>query len=250
MTPFSSAARWRARLAVGLLTALAATTGCLHKRAVTSDECDTSTHGKCHKCGKHGCHGKCKIDNCADIPAGAIPATAGTYTNAYLNKQADKAEVDDFVIYYNEWKVEAATLGPFGRSHLAQMIARLPTVPFPVIIQPEPEHLQATNTAPNPEDKRIDARALDQMRRQVVVDLLCQANVPNAKERVVVGVPTAEGLFGEEGERIYPQMIQNQLGGVGGFGGFGNRFGGGFGGGGFGGGFGGGGFGGFGGFGR
>ncbi len=252
MCALTPAVRWRLRLAVGLIVALAATTGCLHKHKQTADECCDDADGKCKACGKHKCHGKCRIDNCADIPCGAIPTHAGTYTNAYLNKQADKAELDDFVLYYNEFKDGEVLLGPFGRKHLAQMIARLPTVPFPVVIQPEPEHLQATNTPYNPEDKKIDARQVDQMRRKVVVDLLCQAKIPNAEERVVVGIPTAEGLFGEEGERIYPQMIQNQNGGFGqgglgafglggfgfgGLGGFGGFGGGGFGGGGFGGGF-------------
>jgi hypothetical protein len=251
MCAFTPAVRWRLRLAVGLVVALAATTGCLHKhkQAVSADECGDDATGKCKACGKHGCHGKCRIDNCADIPCGAIPTHAGTYVNAYLNKQADKAELDDFVLYYNEFRDGEAQLGPFGRRHLAQIIARLSSVPFPVVIQPEPEHLQATNTPNNPEDKKVDARQVDQMRRKVVIDLLCQAKIPNAEERVVVGIPTAEGLFGEEAERIYPQMMQNQLGGFGGgygaYGGLGSGYGGGFGGGfggfgGFGGGFGGG----------
>jgi hypothetical protein len=258
MSAFTPAVRWRLRLAAGLIVALAATTGCLHKHkqattAAAEDECCDDAEGKCKKCGKHKCHGKCGIDNCADIPKGAIPTHPGTYVNAYLNKSADKAELDDFVLYYNEFKDSEPVLGPFGRRHLAQIIARLPTVPFPVVIQPTPDHLKATNTPYHPEDKDIDPRQLDQARRKAVVDLLCQAKIPNAEERVVVGIPTAEGLFGEEGERIYPMMLQNQLGGFGGgFGAYGGLggFGGGFGGlGGFGGGFGGGFLGGLGGFG-
>jgi hypothetical protein len=218
---------WR-RLAVALTVGVAATVGCSH-----CSVCDSSKQrlpGRLlNRLFPNGC-----IDNCADIPPGAIPTHAGTYRNAYLNKMSDKAEVDDFVIRYNEFKDGTAVLGPHGREHLAQMIARLPMVPFPVIIQPEPEWLQATATPASPEDKPVDARALDESRRRVIVDLLCQAKIPDAEKRVVIGIPTAEGLFGEEGERIYPSMIQNQGGGVGG--GIGGGFGGsGFGGGGFGG---------------
>lgn len=250
MTPLPRGTGWRLRLTAALtVAACAAAVGCLRKH---TDACDS-----CDKCGSpvRGRLANLRPDNCADIPCGAIPTHAGTYTNAYLNKQADKAEVDDFVFYYNEWKDGEAVLGPFGRAHLAQVIARLPVVPFPIVVQPEPEYIQATTTtAVNPDEKRPDMKALNDMRRQVIVDLLCQAKIPNAKERVVLGIPTAEGLYGDEGERIYPQLIQNQLGGYGngygngfGFGrgfGFGNGFGGGFGGfGGFGGGFGGFGFG-------
>ena len=233
MLRFLHTYRWGLRAATGLLVAVSATgIGCI----------------RCHTCESKGallshlnpknCLDK-HVDNCAEIPCGAIPVTPGTYTNAWVNKQADKAEVDDFVLYYNDWKDGTAELGPFGRPHMAQIIARLPTVPFPVIIQPEEDR----------EKPPAALKALDEMRRVAVIEMLAKAEIPDAANRVVVGHPTAEGLFGDEGERIYPRLLQGGMGGLGGFGGLGGLGGGGYGfgglgglggiGGGFGGGFGG-----------
>jgi len=91
----------------------------------------------------------------------------------------------------------------------------LPEVPFPVLIQVD---LNAT---------------LNEARRQTIVAMLTQHGVPDAEQRVVLGYPEAEGLFGEEAERIYPQMLRGSygqrftpgfrsgFGGYGGYGGFG-----------------------------
>ena len=187
-----------------------------------------------------GCHHACKdgeccksgkcdwlhVDNCSDIPQGAIPKPVGTYTNELLNRQADKAERDDFVFYYNEWIDGQAVLGPRGGEHLDKVIMRLRTVPFAVIVQPEP-----------------DQPVLNAARQKALIDALVDAGYPEAPQRVFVGRPPAEGMYGEEAERIYPQLIRG--GGFNGGGGLG--LGGGYGMGGFGGGF--GNFGGFGGFG-
>lgn len=167
--------------------------------------CHTAYKGK--KAAQHGHHENLHIDNCSDIPQGAIPQPVGTYTSEYLLRQAAKAEADDYVVYYNEWLDGTTTLSQWGNDHLARIAAKLPSVPFPVIVQPEPNEPR-----------------LSFARREAMVALLLQAGIPDAANRVFVGRPTAEGLFGEEAERIYPQLLQ---------GGF-NGFGGGFGGGGFG----------------
>ncbi len=227
MTPFltpRSVLAWTAGLG------LAAATGCASRPPVVADGCEPGPG-----------FGRAKrfpnlfVDNCSDIPRGAIPAPAGAHTLNYLNRQADKAEADDFAIYYNEWAHGTVEFGPFGATHIEQIAKRLPAVAFPVVIQPVV-----------PDEKDPDgvskARELNAARKARVIDLLTKAKIENAKDRVIVAYPTAEGLFGEEGERIYPQMIQNQGGGGGGGGGFGGGGfgggGGGFGGGGFGGGFG------------
>jgi hypothetical protein len=218
--------RLKGRMIAGLGIALFGF-GCHHAE---KNSCDTCGH-----CGHH--FGKRLHDPHADIAKGAIPQPIGTLTGAYLNRQADKAEADDFILYYHEWQEGTAQFGPFGATHMEQIAQRLASVSFPVVIQP------------------VDDPNLNKMRRQTVVDILVQANYPDANERVVIAHSTAEGLFGEEAERIYPQMINGGGGrgrGMGGMmgGGMGGM-GGGFGGmGGMGGGFGGmgGGFGGFGGF--
>jgi hypothetical protein len=226
-------AQWVLVRACVVLGAAAVVIGCHH---AAKDDC-ADCHGHSH--GGWDC---LHIDNCADIPKGAIPQPPGTYTNEYLNREAGKAEGDDFTIYYNEWVDGQAVLGPFGGEHLDRIIARLPFVPFQVVIQPEP-----------------NLPILNGLRHKAMIEALTEAGFKDAAKRVVVGRPAAEGLFGEEAERIYPQMIHggfagNAGGGLGlpyggygmaglGFtgGGFGGFAGGGFGG------FGGGGFGGFGG---
>src|SRR5215207_5284402 len=94
----------------------------------------------CHGlCGGRG--GNCDVDNCSDIPQGAIPLPVGSYARAYWARQADKAEIDDFVIYTNEWSLDDdLQLGPYGTRHLARTAARMPVTPYPVILQPDDDN--------------------------------------------------------------------------------------------------------------
>jgi hypothetical protein len=178
------------------------------------------------------------LAGCPTIPKGAIPSPPGTYLNELRTRQATKAEYDDFVIYHHEWYLGGEELGPYGKYHLGQIARRLPVSPgFPVVLEPV-----------------RGQDALNENRRRLVVNWLAGAGIADAAQRVIVGYPGAEGLYGEEAPPIYIRMLQrNQFNqgfgnGFGGFGGLGGGFGnfGGFGGfGGFG--LGGGGFGGFGG---
>jgi hypothetical protein len=172
-------------------------------------------------------------DNCATIPKGAQPAPPGYYVNRFIAVQTGIAEQDDFVIYKHMWYRAGTQLGPLGNYQLDLISRRLPTVPFPVVIE-------------TTKDDSLDAQ-----RREIIIGLL-SARGFNDPSRVIVAFPIAEGLFGSESTRIAIQLLfggsASSLGGLGGGGG-GGFGGGGFGGGGFGGGgFGGGGFGG--GFGR
>jgi hypothetical protein len=122
-----------------------------------------------------------------------LPSPNGTFTHQLLDSQAAKAEADDFVIYKNEWYLEGKTLGPFGTYHLAEIAKRLPSVPFPVVIQP----------AADP--------ALNEVRRQAIVTCLLNNGSPDADHRVIIAYPQAEGLFLEcEGERAFIQMLRPQ----------------------------------------
>ncbi|MER3416616.1 MAG: hypothetical protein C4297_10440 [Gemmataceae bacterium] len=138
--------------------------------------------------GCHTTHPWC-VDNCSDVPPGALPAPAGTYVREFQNVQAGKAEMDDFVIYKHEWYMGGKDLGPYGLYHLDQIARRLPEVPFPVMIQAHAD----------PE--------LNEARRQTVIAQLAMRGIQDAQERVVVGYPAAEGLYGEEAEWMYEQMI-------------------------------------------
>ncbi len=167
---------------------------------------------------------------CYTVPQGSQPEPLGAHVRRYQTIQENNAEADDFVIYLHEWFKGGPELGPYGKYHVHQIIQRLPGVPFPVLLQVSPD--------PN----------MDQVRRSRIVALLLAGGIAEAEERVILGYPAAEGLFGEEAPRIFQRLLMPQygFGGMGGgYGGFGGGFGG-FGGGFGGGGFGGGGFGGFG----
>jgi len=70
---------------------------------------DTATVSKKEKWQQ--CWYNAHIDNCADIPKGAIPAPPGTFATEWYARQAGKAEADDFVFYYNEWLDDQLFLG-------------------------------------------------------------------------------------------------------------------------------------------
>src|SRR5262245_50183873 len=177
----------------------------------------------CHTCDKWLEEDCC--DQCSTILPGSLPEPNGTFVRRMQAIQANKAEADDFVFYVNEWR--GIDLGPYGTRHLGNVIKRLPSVEFEVLIQ------MSGNAQ------------LDAERREKIVAALLAADIMDANERVIVGYPDAEGLDANEAERIYIQSLQNW--GMYGYGGYGyGGFGGGFGG--FGGGF--GRFGGFGGLGR
>jgi hypothetical protein len=157
------------------------------------------------------------IDNCSTIPPGAQPAPLGTYMNRIIHIQETKAEMDDFVIYKHMWYRAGKELGPYGKYVLDMIAHRLPSVPFPVVVE----------TAKNEE--------LDEARREIIINLLAQRGILDPS-RVIVAFSQAEGLYGDEAPTLYQLMLAARFfgafggfgGGIGGFGSFG--FGGGFGG--------------------
>src|SRR5262249_174772 len=138
------------------------------------------------------------IDNCAQIPRRAQPAPSATYTtpSAFLHQQ--KAELDDFVIYQNQWFRGGTELGPQGRYYLDLIANRMARHPMPIVI----------------ETSRDDR--LDEARREVLITLLERRGLRDPS-RVIVAFPIAEGLLGEEAPRIAAFYL---IGGAG-FGGYG-----------------------------
>jgi len=112
----------------------------------------------------------------------------------WRDEQANRAEASDFTIFLTEWFRGGTDLGPFGLHHLGDIVRRLPTVPFPVVIEPH-----------------LDSR-LNEARRQIIVKALVNQGITDAENRVVVAYPQAEGLYGEEAEWIYTDMFQNRSG--------------------------------------
>jgi hypothetical protein len=142
---------------------------------------------------------------------GQDPPPNGSSVQAWYDEQANRGEANDFTIYLNEWYMGGMDLGPYGVHHLANIVRRLPEVPFPIVIEP---HLD---------------QAVNERRRRVIVDALLQQGIADAEERVAIAYPQAEGLYAEEHQFIFYDMFTNRSG-YGGFGPFGNggRRGGGF----------------------
>jgi len=162
-----------------------------------------------------GCH---HGEHCKDIPHGAIPQPIGTHVCQWQHEQMHRAEADDFVIYHYEWLRETDQFSPFGGQHMLRLAARLPHEPFDVIVTPSGD------------------AALDQARVQAAISLLAEQGIADAHQRVQVGVPIGEGLYGQEAPAATATLLGNQRGarntgnfGFGGRqGGFGGNFGGGF----------------------
>jgi hypothetical protein len=175
---------------------------------------------------------------CAEDIQGHYPQPLGTFVKEYQYRQSAKAEAEDFVFFLYEWLYEEPDqLGPFGTGHLEQVARRMQTEDHPVVIQIS------------------DDPKLNDLRKAIVVKGLTEKGVADAAKRVYVGAPQGEGLYGDEAERAYFQLILGNAGGgqggagsqgfgsqgFGGLGGFGGGLGGSGGGAGGGGGFGGGG---------
>ncbi|HMP03285.1 MAG TPA: hypothetical protein PKD86_08545 [Gemmatales bacterium] len=132
------------------------------------------------------------LDRCPSIAPGAMPPPAGTHVRRLETMQIDKAEADDFVVYRHEWYMGGQELGPYGKYHLQLIARRLPLVPFPVLIE------------------AADDMTLNENRRKLVVQMLQSQGITDAEQRVVLGYPEAEGLYGEEAEQAFQQMMQGQ----------------------------------------
>ncbi len=137
-----------------------------------------------------GCSTPKGVDLCADIPPGAIPVPPHATVHRMWETQAAKAEADDFVIYRHEFYMDGAELGPYGQYHLRLIANRLSQVPFPVLIQ------------------AVTDAKLNEQRRQAIVAYLKKAGHENIEQRVILGFPEAEGLNGEEAERVNNALPQ------------------------------------------
>lgn len=154
--------------------------------------CCWSICSTCNDCG--GEFGGRGLKRGALRDAGQEPAAHGSSVNAWVDEQANRAEASDFTIFLNEWYMGGTDLGPFGLHHLGDIARRAPNAPFPIVIQP---HLDS---------------ALNESRRQIIVNSLTQQGIADAESRVIVAYPQAEGLYGEEGEIVYYDMFLNRSG--------------------------------------
>jgi len=149
----------------------------------------------------------------------AIPETLplGSTVRAHDQVMQTNAEASDFTFHRHDFVAQTAHLTPDAKDKIIEIAARMPSAPFPVIIE------RSTNNA-NPE--------LDALRRSIVAQILTDFGNQDAQQRTIVGHAYGPGYIGRRAEDMYYQHT-----------GFGNNLnnngnaGGGFGGGGFGGGF-------------
>jgi hypothetical protein len=140
-------------------------------------------------------------DQCADIPCGAIPPPAGTYSCQWQTEQIARAQQDFFVIHQTEWYLGGKQLGPDGRKHVSQIAKRIGEGSSPVIV------------AASDDDK------LNAARKKTVVESLLKLGVLDADSRVVSGDSQAEGMYGQEAVRYGTARLSgNTTGAGGGFG--------------------------------
>ena len=186
-----------------MLTATLAVTGTAHAQGCPS--CGVGGPGG----GTAASAGPCPwyIDNCAQIPRRAQPAPSGTYTNRWAFLQEQKAELDDFVIYQNQWFRGGTELGPMGRYYLDLIANRMARHPMPIVI----------------ETSRDDR--LDEARREVLITLLERRGLTRSVARHR-RLPDRRGTCWARKRRASPLTTSTGgsgggSGGLGGFGGFG-----------------------------
>lgn len=143
----------------------------------------------------------------------------GHTVRSHYQTMETNAEAVDFILNLNDFVGSTATLTPDGKDKILEIGARMRSQPFPVVVE------RSMNNS-DPE--------LDQMRRNVVAQILTDLGNADAQQRTVVATPYGPGYNSMEAETMYFRHTLNGVGNGNNFGGGG--FGGGFGGGGGGGG--------------
>lgn len=136
------------------------------------------------------------VSGCAHVPLPALAGVRslavpdvlplGAISRAHWHTMETNGEASDFVLYRNEFVDQSSDLSPYGRDHIMEIGARLPAVPFPVLVQ------RSENNS-NPE--------LDAARRDLVVRVLTQLGNPEADGRTVVSQPYSDGINSLEAEQ-------------------------------------------------
>ncbi|MCP4172709.1 MAG: hypothetical protein GY758_18260 [Fuerstiella sp.] len=118
----------------------------------------------------------------------------GTVSRAHWHTMETNGEASDFVIHRNEFADNSSQLSPYGRDHIMEIAARMPSTPFPVLVQ----------RSDNNSDPELDAA-----RRNFVVRVLTDLGARDADQRTVVSQPYSNGINAREGERDYGRFRQS-----------------------------------------
>ena len=147
----------------------------------------------------------------------AIPNTypLGSTVRDHYHQMEMNGEASDFVIHRHEFVRNTAELNFAGKDHVMEVAARMRSNPFPVLVE-RSEH----NSDPE----------LDQLRRNIVTQILVDFGNADATTRCIVSMPYNKHLNGMEAEPDWYRWIgirggqnnnnnNNNGGGGGGFGG-------------------------------
>lgn len=143
----------------------------------------------------------------------AIPNTypLGSTVRDHYHQMEMNGEAVDFVINRVHFRYNSAELTPDGKDHVMDIAARMRSTPFPVLVE------RSENNS-DPE--------LDQLRRNIIVQVLTDFGNPDAVTRVIVSPAYEKGVNAQEGESDYYRFIgtrggtnSNNQGNGGGFGG-------------------------------
>jgi hypothetical protein len=138
---------------------------------------------------------KCWMQRCfLGFPEEFHEPALGAFANANANTQAANGEAALMCLYHYDFIEGSDHLNPRGRERLAKITGMLPINFAPVVIE-----------------RTIDAPQLDERRRMHVWAELANGRFPVPSERVVVGLPTANGLQGMEAIVIYRNQLTNTL---------------------------------------
>lgn len=136
------------------------------------------------------------LSGCASVPLPSLHGSRslavpdvlplGAVSRAHWHTMETNGEASDFVLYRNEFVDQSSELSPYGRDHIMEIAARLPAVPFPVLVQ----------RSENNSDPELDAA-----RRDAVVRILNQLGNADADSRTVVSQPYSDGINSLEAEQ-------------------------------------------------
>jgi hypothetical protein len=141
-----------------------------------------------------GCHWRRCGDDCAHggkwhhLPLVDRPFPVGQVSDSFWESQQANAEAADFIFYDHEFRGNTAELAPGAKKHLEQVALRLAHVPFPVVVEQSPHNRQP---------------AVDQARRQTVIEHLARLGVVDVQDRVIIANAFPEGLMAQEAEAAY-----------------------------------------------
>jgi hypothetical protein len=164
----------------------------------------------CRLCGTHhqGNHGSrgifrwfyrkhCWHSN--DLAVEHYEPPVGTLLNAIMDTQIGNGEAAQMVLYRFDFLPGDSRLSRRGKRQLSKIGRRLARNIFPLLIEPTP-----------------GKPALDKVRRAHVVGALKATSIPVPEERVVIDVPPARGLDGEDAIIIYLELSgAKEVGGAG-----------------------------------